>query len=492
MDSLSQTILEFAGSHSFTNPFEVSEADERLRENAGRVQERLLELCREAVTVFDALGPGPGELLPVSVRQISADGGVALRSGEVFDLLYVVPSSVDLAEMLQVLDLRLQGEAKGTRAAGGDGLLQAPGLEFTILGIPVKLLLAHATDVANVSAINNNVSGFVARHVALAILESVPDRKAFQQLLTCVRLWAKQRGVYGQSNDFGFLGGMCWAICTAFVCQVEGHKDLEDLLVAFFDIMSRWDCRVPLTLHGQVHRQVQRTSGAAFKVMLPVGNRLCANPSMTASAAHQLQKEFRRSNRICTKIQHSEADWRHIFSISKFFERYYHYLQFDITACGEDIMCQWLFWCRKHLQGIAEMLEMVGNCHLTTRPWPVWLPFKDCEWDCAITIFIALRVLPHSQSGPIGSKTIVDLREILVALLERLCEWPLAKEHFGKFDLYIRHASHAEVKSWLSALEGGLPVKRVSRPSTPAIASLPEQEASDGDSSRQTSVLDFQ
>ncbi|CAE7340500.1 PAPS4, partial [Symbiodinium necroappetens] len=335
-------------------------------------------------------------------------------------------------------------------------------------------------------------SGYVARQTALAILESVPDKRAFQQLLTCVRFWAKQRGVYGQSHDFGYLGGAGWAICCALVCQIEQHQDLEQLLGAFFDIMSRWDCRVPVALNGRAHRQVQRNS-AGLKVLLPVGRKLCANPNLTASAALQLQKEFRRGNRIFAKIQHSQADWKQIFSVSKFFERYFHYLQFDITASSEEIMFQWLSWCRQHLQGTAEMLETVGNCHLITRPWPVWLPFKDCEWHSAIAVFIALRVLPHTRNEPAGTRTVVDLREILVTLLERLCAWPLATEHLGEFDLYIRHTSQAEVKSWLTALEGGFPVKRAHRPTTQtqAAISLPEADSED-DMSRQSSSFEFQ
>eukprot|EP00439_Symbiodinium_sp_Y106_P024034 s5831_g2.t3 len=491
MGSLSQTVCELTGGHSSFS--ELNEADSAAQSTALLLQEELLQYCHESLSSFDVLKPVHRELLPISVRQISAEGTPVFHSGEVLDLLYVVPGSVDLSELLQALDLRLQGEAKGLRAAVGDGLLQAPGLEFTMRGIPVKFLLTHAADVASISAesINKNVSGYVARQTALAILESVPDKRAFQQLLTCVRFWAKQRGVYGQSHDFGYLGGAGWAICCALVCQIEQHQDLEQLLGAFFDIMSRWDCRVPVALNGRAHRQVQRNS-AGLKVLLPVGRKLCANPNLTASAALQLQKEFRRGNRIFAKIQHSQADWKQIFSVSKFFERYFHYLQFDITASSEEIMFQWLSWCRQHLQGTAEMLETVGNCHLITRPWPVWLPFKDCEWNSAIAVFIALRVLPHTRNEQAGTRTVVDLREILVTLLERLCAWPLATEHFGEFDLYIRHTSQAEVKSWLTALEGGFPVKRA-RPTTQtqAAIALPEPDSED-DLSRQSSSFEFQ
>ncbi|CAL1160358.1 unnamed protein product [Cladocopium goreaui] len=150
-------------------------------------------------------------------------------------------------------------------------------------------------------------------------------------------------------------------------------------------------------------------------------------------------------SRICAKIQNGAADWNHLFASSKFFERHFHFLQIDITAANDAIMSQWLLWCRRHLQGVAEKLEAVRTCQLHTRPWPVWVPFKDPDWHAAKTLFIALRIEPpKSAGGQTGARPVVDLREVLVNILEKLCAWPYATKHIGEFDLYIRHMSQPE------------------------------------------------
>lgn len=443
---------------------ELSETDaEVFHGDVEVLQEQISELCGRALNRFcgELEGTMAGELLRVSVNQIDLDSAqLSLVRGEVFDLVYLVPESVVLWEMLQVLENEVEKSAKAVRAAGGDGLLHSPGLEFSFHGTPVKLLLANNTDVSEISPETNNsrVSALIARLVSRAILDAVPDTSLFLRLLTCVRLWAKQRGIYGQSHDFGYIGGMGWAICCAHVCQARPQsKSLEQIVISFFEIMSRWDDRFPLAL-GRSHSQVKVAMGGAYKVMLPVGENLSATPNLSASATRQLQKEFRRGNRICTKIQNGAADWNQIFASSRFFERHFHFLQIDITAASDAIMNQWLLWCRRHLQGVAEKLEAVRTCQLHTRPWPVWVPFKDPDWHVAKTLFIALRIEP--QKSQTGAKPVIDLREVLVTILEKLCEWPYATKYIGEFDLYIRHMSQTEVMSWLSTVEQGLPVKR--------------------------------
>lgn len=461
MSTLEETLLKLADELSGDGDAEAFHGDVEV------LQESISELCGRALNRFcgELEGTMAGELLRISVNQIGLESAEAsLKRGEVFDLVYLVPESVALWEMLQVLENEVEKSAEAVRAAGGDGLLHSPGLEFAFYGTPVKLLLANNTDVSEISPETNNsrVSALIARLVSKTVLDAVPDTDMFHRLLMCARLWAKQRGLYGQSHDFGYIGGMGWAICCANVCQTTPQsKSLEQLFMAFFDIMSRWDERFPLSLGQTRSSQAKGAQDGAYKVLLPVGEHLSATPNLTASAMQQLQKEFRRGNRICAKIQNGAADWNHLFASSKFFERHFHFLQIDITAANDAIMSQWLLWCRRHLQGVAEKLEAVRTCQLHTRPWPVWVPFKDPDWHAAKTLFIALRIEPpKSAGGQTGARPVVDLREVLVNILEKLCAWPYATKHIGEFDLYIRHMSQPEVMSWLATVEQGLPVKR--------------------------------
>ncbi|CAJ1385302.1 unnamed protein product [Effrenium voratum] len=93
----------------------------------------------------------------------------------VLDLVYLVPESVALWEMLQALETELQrAQAEGIHPAGGDGMLHSAGLEFKLSGIAVKLLLANDLDVSSSSPenVNSRVAATIARVAACKILES--------------------------------------------------------------------------------------------------------------------------------------------------------------------------------------------------------------------------------------------------------------------------------------------------------------------------------
>eukprot|EP00913_Durusdinium_trenchii_P021503 g20207.t1 len=268
MSNLDETLVKLAG--ELTGDPETKQCEDSI-----------IELCQKAFHRFcgQTKGGPAGQLLPISVNQIGFQNAQAsLRRGEVFDLVYVVPESVALWEMLQVLENEVEKVAQAVRTAGGDGMLHSPGLEFTYEGAAVKLLLANDADVSKISpdTVNSRVAGLIARLVSKSILDSVPDLGAFHGLLKCIRLWAKQRDhALMLRHDFGYIGGMGWAICCAHICQANPQsRSLEQLFTSFFMIMSGWDVQMPISI--QPHSQAQAfegeiSQGAGYKVVLPVG-----------------------------------------------------------------------------------------------------------------------------------------------------------------------------------------------------------------------------
>lgn len=64
------------------------------------------------------------------------------------------------------------------------------------------------------------------------ILKLVPDKENFELTLRCIKLWAKNRGIY--SNVLGYFGGITWALLVARVCMNNPKMAPNKLLAHFF------------------------------------------------------------------------------------------------------------------------------------------------------------------------------------------------------------------------------------------------------------------
>lgn len=65
------------------------------------------------------------------------------------------------------------------------------------------------------------------------ILSLVPHRDNFELVLRCIKLWAKNRGIY--SNVMGYFGGITWAILVAKVCIDNPNAAPNKLIARFFE-----------------------------------------------------------------------------------------------------------------------------------------------------------------------------------------------------------------------------------------------------------------
>lgn len=70
---------------------------------------------------------------------------------------------------------------------------------------------------------SESIKSLNGRRVTDAIMEHIPNMETFKLTLRCIKLWAKNRGIY--SNVFGYCGGVAWAILVAYIC--ENNPKLE-------------------------------------------------------------------------------------------------------------------------------------------------------------------------------------------------------------------------------------------------------------------------
>lgn len=83
--------------------------------------------------------------------------------------------------------------------------------------------------------------------VANKLKQLVPEMAVFRTALKCIKLWAKQRGLY--ANIVGFPGGIAWAIMVAFVCQLYPRAAASTIVLKFFFVMKSWPWPRPIMLN---------------------------------------------------------------------------------------------------------------------------------------------------------------------------------------------------------------------------------------------------
>ena len=80
----------------------------------------------------------------------------------------------------------------------------------------------------------------------MELTRMVPHKEAFQVTLRAIKLWTKQRGIYGQC--LGYLGGVNCSILVARLCQFCPYAAPSTLVASFFQMYSTWPWPLPVTL----------------------------------------------------------------------------------------------------------------------------------------------------------------------------------------------------------------------------------------------------
>lgn len=423
---------------------------------------QLFKSCASRLVSDGNIQQGEDNLLPVGAYHLGA-----LQQGGEVDVIYIAPQAVRLAELQAAARAELEGmgaQSQKVCDASADGHLDAPGLRFEMSGVAVRVLftkrLSGIPSPSSAGGVVRDSAGMFAREAGEQLLAAVPDPRLFVMLLRFVRHWAKQRGVYG--GFLGFFGGAAWAVACAHVCRANPQLEFSMLTARFFQSMSRWDWKQPLSLQPTTPG-LAAAGGALSSVMdvlLPVGEDISASPNVCETTAKLLQKELRRGHKIAQQVELQRAQWCEVCAQPRFFQRHRHFLEFDFMAVSEPVMAKWLEWCSTVLRGLVPLFESMSGTIVTLRPWPEWLEFRDAQWPHARAIFFGLHLERSGDGHPQGARRSFDLREPIVKFLEDISLWPEAERYANQFELLIRHVHLDGLERWLEQRQEGLVVDR--------------------------------
>lgn len=204
------------------------------------------------------------------------------------------------------------------------------------------------------------------------ILRLVPNVATFRIALRTIKLWAKCRGIY--SNVMGFLGGVAWAMLIARICQLYPNSCAASIVHRFFTIMSRWKWPQPVLLRpledGPLQVRVWNPKlypadrSHRMPIITPAYPSMCATHNVTESTRTIMMNEFKLGVDIVEKVMIGNGQWKELFTKSKFFHSYKHYLQ--ITSCSESAESQliWSGLVEAKLRQLVLKLELVDMINL--------------------------------------------------------------------------------------------------------------------------------
>ncbi|KAI3522647.1 hypothetical protein L1887_00594 [Cichorium endivia] len=284
-----------------------------------------------------------------------------------------------LAKRVEVSDIHCVKDAK------------VPLMRFKFEGISIDLPYAQlkvTTVPENVDILNSmflngidetswkSLSGVRANN---SILQHVPDIKIFQELLRCVKLWAKRRGVYG--NLFGFFGGVHLAVLSAFICQRNPNLKLAVLVSYFFKTFAFWPWPKPVILQGSMLPRHHPETRSPMPIHLPCSHEYC-HSNITTSTFKKIKYEFRRGFRHIQDLLKAQFDWRNLFEPYPYAKNYESFLKITLSTCKEDELADWVGWVKSRFRSLLVKLE---ELHASCDPNPT--EYSDTSFQDPNVVF---------------------------------------------------------------------------------------------------------
>ena len=186
--------------------------------------------------------------------------------------------------------------------------------------------------------------------VTRRILELVPQTRVFRTALRAVKLWAKQRALYG--NIVGYPGGVAYAMMVARICQLYPKAAAPLVVWKFFFLMRKWNWPSPVLLqhHEEGPLQLREWDPSIYRgdkmhlmpVITPSYPRANACHTIGPSTSKVLLQEMERGENIVKSIYEKGRPWSDLFQRHSFFtDAYKHYICVITAGKSKEAQQAW-------------------------------------------------------------------------------------------------------------------------------------------------------
>lgn len=197
------------------------------------------------------------------------------------------------------------------------------------------------------------------------ILDLVPQTKVFKIALRAIKLWAKQRALYG--NIACFPGGVAYAMMVARICQLYPKAAAPVVVAKFFFTWRRWGWPNPIFLQhreeGSLHfDEWDNSRGKArfelWPIITPIYPRQNSCHTVTPSTKTVMLKEMERAEGIVNGIRHEGRPWKELFQRHSFFtEAYGHYICIITAGKTKEASQAWSGLVESRVQRLISGIE---------------------------------------------------------------------------------------------------------------------------------------
>uniref|UniRef100_A0A7S2T512 Poly(A) polymerase n=1 Tax=Chloropicon primus TaxID=1764295 RepID=A0A7S2T512_9CHLO len=382
-------------------------------------------------------------------------GGVLNLCGENKESLYCLLEGVEDVETIVGVPEAIVPEIK----------MVFLGVEIDLAFVSLELdVIPRGVDVMKPTIFRNlddaSTKSLNGVRVAAYLFDLVPNVESFRQVLRCIKLWSKVRGVY--SNVLGFLGGINMAILVARVCQLYPNAAPSTLLQKFFTVWDMWKWPSPVLLAPIVDE------GLGLKIWDPRRNPIdkrdlmpiitptypCQNSTynVTVSTLHIMKQELSNASRVCASVAKGEEKWDKLFERVDFFKLHKNFLQIKVTAASAEELKKWSGFVFSRLRKMIEQIEdcTAGTLHIHPCTEEFQDPGLDASTHCLY--YMGLKKAPKDlirtrMYAPQSTGKSFDLNAAVDIFRRILYNF---KEHTPTMDCFVSSMKHKDLPSFLT------------------------------------------